>query len=212
MNSGEQFGPLVWFAIVCIVLAASIVLWFLLAAPPLSRQTKVLLLFGIAVFPIGAAMATNLVGFHATTERPFCGGCHLMLPYTDDSANPVSETLAARHARNPMFGGQNCYTCHADYGMFGLAVTKLGGMRHVYYYYLGGFGNLSIEESFGKIHINKPFPNRTCMQCHSTTTPFFTRVPDHQGISEDLISEKTSCASAGCHGPSHPFSKKEHAQ
>ena len=56
MNSGEQFGPLVWVAIVCIVVAASIVLWFLLAAPPLSRQTKVLLLFGIAVFPIGAAM------------------------------------------------------------------------------------------------------------------------------------------------------------
>lgn len=71
MDSGEQFGPLVWVAIVCMVVAASIVLWFLLAAPRLSRQTKVLLLFGIAVFPIGAAMATNLVGFHATTERPF---------------------------------------------------------------------------------------------------------------------------------------------
>ncbi|MFO0725376.1 MAG: NapC/NirT family cytochrome c [Myxococcota bacterium] len=201
--------PLAWIAIVCIALATTIMFWFLAISPPLTRQTKVLLLFGIAVFPIGAAMSTGLVGFHGTTERRFCGGCHLMTPYTDDSSDGLSTSLASRHARNPMFGDRNCYNCHADYGMFATAVTKMGGMRHVYYYYLGGYGKLKVPESFKVIHINKPFPNHTCMQCHSTETPYFKNVPDHKGAIDEVRAEKLSCASSGCHGPAHPFSKVE---
>ena len=33
-----------------------------------------------------------------------------------------------------MFGSENCYVCHANYGMFGTIVTKAGGMRHVWLY------------------------------------------------------------------------------
>lgn len=207
-SHSAPFGLLGWAAIACIVLATIIVLWFLVASPPLERGTKLLLLLGVAVLPIGAAVATNLSGFERTTHRDFCGGCHLMTPYTEDSSNLLSETLASRHARNLMFGEQNCYRCHSTYGMFGTVLTKLNGMKHVYYYYLGGWRRLTIPEAFEKIHIASPFENASCMQCHSTRTPYFHAVPDHRGAIEDIRREVVSCADAGCHGPAHPFSKK----
>jgi len=199
---------LTWIAIACIAVAATLTLWFLIANPPLNRTTKVLLLLGIAVFPIGAALSTNVVGFETTTQRKFCGGCHVMLPYTDDSADLTSTTLAARHARNPMFGTHSCYKCHANYGMYATLLTKMGGMKHVYYYYLGGYRKMPIETFLAEIHISEPMQNNTCMQCHSTTTPYFLTVPDHKGALTEIRDEKVSCASAGCHGPAHPFSKK----
>ena len=59
-----------------------------------------------------------------------------MNPWVDDASDPASTSLAARHGRNALFGDHNCYTCHADYGMFGTITTKLGGLRHVYEYSL----------------------------------------------------------------------------
>ena len=212
MSTLAHLGPGVWMAIVCFVIAATIALWFLLGDPPLTRGTKVLLLFGIAVFPVGGAVATGYVGFEGTTHREFCGGCHVMTPYTDDAADLTSKSLASRHSRNPMFGEQSCYKCHANYGMFSTVATKMGGMSHVYYYYLGGWGGLTIDEFFDKVHIKEPFKNSTCMQCHSTRTPYYEAVADHQSAAEDLRTEKVSCASSGCHGPSHPFSKRDHAE
>ena len=41
--------------------------------------------------------------------------------------------LAAIHSRNASSSEtSSCYVCHKDYGMFGYAMTKLGGMGHVY--------------------------------------------------------------------------------
>lgn len=210
MTSHVLGGPAGWLAIVCFTLAAIVAVWFLVVDPPLSPATKLLLLFGIAVFPIGGALATNYVGFEATTQRSFCGGCHVMLPYTDDAADPTSLSLASRHSRNPMFGDQSCYKCHANYGMFSTVATKMGGMKHVYYYYIAGWRRLDIEAFLDKVHIEKPFANDTCMQCHSTRTSYFLAVPDHTGALDQIRSEQVSCASAGCHGPAHPFSKPEH--
>src|SRR4029079_13743148 len=129
-----EIEPLTLVALTCAVISAVLVVWYLLRRPLLTRATKILLLFGIGLFPLGTAMTGNYVGFEATKERTFCGSCHVMKPYTEDSANPSSITLAARHAKNPMFDSQNCYACHADYGMFGTIKTKMGGMRHVWLY------------------------------------------------------------------------------
>ena len=45
-----------------------------------------------------------------------------------------------------MFGPENCYTCHANYGMFGTVKTKLGGMRHVYEYVFH-YRNMPLDEA-----------------------------------------------------------------
>lgn len=203
----SHFGLLSTATLVCAGAAALILLWYLVYRPPLRRGTRVLLLLGFGVLPIGAAFTGNVATFEHTKTRAFCGSCHVMTPYTNDSADPNSTTLAARHARNPYFGGENCYVCHADYGMYGTVTTKLSGMKHVWYYYTG-WNALSIEQALERIEIARPFRNQSCMQCHSTTGPSWLEQDEHAAMLEDLRSGAISCASEGCHGPAHPFSKE----
>jgi len=188
--------------------SAAILIWFLVTKPRFGRGTKLMLLLGLGAFPIATAATGNVRGYYASKERQFCGSCHVMKPWTEDSEDPGSTTLAARHARNPMFGEHNCYTCHADYGMFGTVTTKLGGMRHVYEYVFGGYRKLTVEEAVHAIHIKQPFPNSNCMQCHSTQATDWAEQADHARMLDEIRGGKVSCASEGCHGPAHPFSKE----
>jgi cytochrome c-type protein NapC len=197
-------SPLAIVSLVCGAVAALILVGYLIRRPPLVRATKIALLLGLGVLPIASAAAGNVQGFEATTKREFCGSCHVMSLHASDSDDPTSQTLAARHGRNPMFGGENCYTCHADYGMFGTLLTKMGGMRHVWLYYTQ-YRTTSLEEAKQTIKLRAPYPNDNCMQCHSTTDEIWLRGSDHRGVLADVRANRVSCASAGCHGLAHPF-------
>lgn len=201
-------GPwLGYLALASAAIAAAILLHFLIKRPPLDIRTKLLLLLGLGVFPAIAAATSTVAGMEATTHRTFCGSCHTMDDHFGDTINPEAQSLAARHSRNPFFGAESCYVCHADYGMFGYALTKMGGMKHVYYYYLGGFRGMSPEESRTKVHIAKPYDNNNCRQCHTTTARVWRSIPDHVAMQDQLAANKVSCASPGCHGYAHPFTK-----
>lgn len=184
------------------------IIGYLRRKPKLSFGTKIYLLFGLGVLPAAAAASSTAAGMQTTTERHFCGSCHVMERHVSDSNDPKSQSLAARHGRNPLFGGQNCYTCHADYSMFGYPITKLNGMRHVYEYYFGGYGQMTLDEAVSKIHIIKPYDNANCRHCHTGTLEDWSKVPDHASLARELASNRVSCASAGCHGYAHPFSKQ----
>jgi cytochrome c-type protein NapC len=210
-NVSVLSSPLTVVTLVCAASSAVILGGYLLRRPALTRVTKWLLFLGLGVFPIGTAASGNVVGFESTKARTFCGSCHVMIPHASDSIDPKSTSLAARHARNKLFGDDNCYACHADYGMFGTVTTKAGGMRHVYLY-LTEYRNTPLEEAKKTIHIRKPFPNSTCMQCHSTENEIWNRVPDHASSIVDVRAGRVSCASSGCHGYAHPRTKPPAAQ
>jgi nitrate/TMAO reductase-like tetraheme cytochrome c subunit len=190
------------------LIAAAILLHHLFAKPKLLATTRLKLLLGLAVFPFIAAVSTTASGMERTTEREFCGSCHVMETHLSDLVDPNSPSLASRHSRNHQMGPHACYTCHADYGMLGYPMTKLTGMSHVYYYYLGGYKNWSLERFHAEVRIAKPFPNANCQQCHSGTLSSFANVKEHLGLQEELQANKVSCASAGCHGVAHRFSKR----
>ena len=153
-------NPLIAAAIGCAAGSAILLLWYLVRRPALTHATKLVLLAAIGVLPLATATTGNVAGFEATKERRFCGSCHVMTPYRNDSEDPKSMALAARHARNALFGDANCYACHADYGMFGTIVTKAGGMRHIYEYVFH-YRNMSLDEARDTIHNRKPFQNPT---------------------------------------------------
>jgi cytochrome c-type protein NapC len=201
------FSPLAIVALVCAAIAATLLVAYLVVRPPLVGTTKVWLLFALGVFPIGAAFAGNVQGFERTKARTFCGSCHVMTPHAGDSSDPGSASLASRHARNALFGDDSCYACHADYGMYGTVVTKLGGMRHVWKYYAGGYRSMPLDEAKASIRLVKPFPNASCMQCHSTQGEIWQKVPDHRASLDEVRAGRVSCASGGCHGFAHPFTK-----
>lgn len=192
-------------------LAAVLLVVVLIKNPPLDLGMKLLLLLGLGVLPAVAAVSSTVTGMQATTQRQFCGSCHVMSSHASDAGDPDSQSLAARHSRNPLFGEQSCYVCHADYGMYGYALTKAGGMRHVYEYYLGGYKDMSLEQANREIHIRKPYDNANCRQCHTTTALVWQSIPDHSAMKTELDANEVSCASAGCHGYAHPFTKPAEA-
>jgi cytochrome c-type protein NapC len=191
----------------CAAFAGAILITYLVRRPPFDVRTKLSLFFGLAVFPALSGLSGTVAGIETTGEREFCGSCHVMQLHYRDSSDPKSQSLAARHARNPYFGDRNCYVCHADYGMFGFPVTKLNGMRHVYEYYIGGYRAMTLEQAIPKIHLYKPYDNNNCRQCHSGTLANWNRLPDHVSLKPELGKNQVSCVSAGCHGYAHPFSK-----
>lgn len=196
-------SPLTVIAALLAIISVVLLVRFLVMRPALDRNTKISLLFGLGVFPIAAAATTNVEGYQATQKRHFCGSCHVMTPIARDSEDAKSAGLAARHARNAFTGENNCYVCHADYGMFGTVLTKMGGMRHVWLYYTE-FRTMPMEEAKEKIHLLKPYPNTNCMQCHSTENPGWLAEPEHRASLEATRSGAVSCASPGCHGFAHP--------
>jgi len=201
-------GPwLGYVALATAAIAAAILLHFLIRKPALDLRAKLMLLLGLGVFPAICAATSTVAGMEQTTHREFCGSCHTMDDHFGNATDPKEQSLAARHTRNPFFGEESCYVCHADYGMFGYALTKLGGMKHVYYYYLGGYREMSKEETRRSVHIAKPYNNLNCRQCHTTTARVWRSLPDHLAMEDQLAQNKVSCASPGCHGYAHPFSK-----
>jgi cytochrome c-type protein NapC len=195
--------PLALAALVAALLAAVCLVYYLVRRPRLNGAVRLLLLAGLGVFPLITAGTGNLAGFDATTTRQFCGGCHVMEPWVADAADPASVSLAARHSRNQLFGQKSCYTCHADYGMYGTVVTKLNGLHHVVAY-LRRYRDVPIAHALGEIRMYRPYPNQSCTHCHSTALPGFAAVADHRILGEPGRAE-VSCASEGCHGPAHPF-------
>lgn len=196
-------------ALAAVAMAAIIVLVYLLRQPPLTWSVRAWLALGLGVFPIIVGVSGNVAGMHATKQRSFCGGgCHVMDRHAEDAANLHSMSLAAIHSRNKNFGAESCYVCHADYGMYGFVLTKLGGMSHVVNY-LSSYYKMPMDVAMREIRVNKPYPNRNCMQCHTTTAPDWLLQSDHAALLEEVRSGRTSCVSSGCHGFAHPFNKLE---
>lgn len=201
-----------WACLVCIAGAMTILVHHLVTSPPLNRFTKLRLAIGLGLLPALAAMTSTAEGMRVSTERRFCSSCHVMDLHVADSNDLNSLSLAASHARNPFFGERNCYACHANYGMYGLALTKLNGMKHVYSYYFDGFRGLTMEQALPRLHLYEPYDNKNCRQCHSTKPPHWRSVPEHISLEKALLANEVSCASAGCHGVAHPFSKPKDEQ
>jgi cytochrome c-type protein NapC len=194
-------------AIACSLLSAVVLIVYLIKRPPFTLTTQLWLFLGLGILPLGTALAGNVSGFEATKRVHFCGSCHVMLAHTGDAADPHSQSLAARHSRNNLFGDESCYACHADYGMFGAVFTKINGMHHVASY-LQEYGKMPLDDALAVLETFKPFANVNCMQCHSTKNELWLDVADHAGALSDVRSGKVSCASQGCHGYAHPFTKE----
>jgi cytochrome c-type protein NapC len=195
-------------ALLSAALAAVILIVYLVKRPRSNLRIKLWLFLGLGVLPTITGVSSTVAGMQASTHRHFCGSCHVMTAHFEDSGNAASQSLAARHSRNPFFGDSSCYVCHADYGMYGYVMTKAAGTRHVYEYFFGGYNKLSLEQANKTIRLAKPYDNTNCRQCHTTTLYDWRRVPDHESLKAELESNKVSCASAGCHGYAHPFNKE----
>jgi nitrate/TMAO reductase-like tetraheme cytochrome c subunit len=188
-------------ALACAVLSLLIGAWYLVRRPHLNRLTKTMLLLGLGVFPLIVSLTGNIASFEYTLTRSFCGSCHVMGPYLRDAEDPKSNSLAALHSRNHKFGENSCYTCHADYQMFGAITTKQNGMKHLFKY-ITEYANTGPDGEGGPtIHLYKPFKSEACMQCHSTSAKRY--LEQHADTVEQIRSGEVNCID--CHDDIHPL-------
>ena len=187
-------------AVACAVATVAIVLWYLIRRPALVLRTKLWLLAGLGVLPIAVALTGNYAGYERTKSLEFCGSCHVMDAYLRDATDPKSNSLAAIHSRNPQFGGESCYRCHANFAMFGAVTTKVGGLKHLWYYLADYSGTGPDGEGGPPIKLYEPFDSATCRQCHSTMAPMFMQT--HGEALELIRAGEASCID--CHSEIHP--------
>jgi cytochrome c nitrite reductase small subunit len=162
---------------------------------------------GLCVLPI----FMMLFGAFTTVERSksieFCHSCHsAMNPYVQDMRDPKSTTLAAVHYNQRWIPEQECYRCHADYGVWGSADAKLRGFAHLYHWLLASPTALGEKQ----IHTYRPYQNQICLSCHAGGMGFVESAQGvHLMIASNLVdrdpktgNDITSCLV--CHGPAHP--------
>ncbi len=194
-----------WLALGASALAAILLIAYLIVRP---ARAWLWLLLAIGVLPIGASFTANVNALEVSHRREFCGSCHIMTPYLHEAADRASVNLAALHSRNAEFGDSSCYSCHADYGMYGGVKTKLDGMRHMWTYCTRYRDAAPANRGGPKIHLVKPFDTSTqCMRCHSATLPQFEQEPSHSVVIASIRAKQTSCIAGGCHDSVHPAAR-----
>ncbi len=183
-----------------LVFLLSIALVTVLFARPALTQTregKILAFCALFLFPLlssGIGFSTHME--HSKTTA-FCLSCHIMEPYGRSLYVDDSQHLAAAHFQNHRVpADEACYTCHTDYALYGGIRTKWHGLNHVWVQYLGK------PPAPEAIRLYTPYNNRECLHCHLGARSF-EESPVHSAMREDLLSNQTSCLTAGCHDTVH---------
>jgi len=156
-----------------------------------------LILFLLPIFALAMGVDNEIERSKSTT---FCLSCHIMEPFGKSLRVDDPTYLAAAHFQNHRVpADQACYTCHTNYAMFGSFKAKLGGLRHIYVFYL------TKAPAPEDIRLHEPFNNRECLHCHLGARSF-EQGAVHNADPDTLPAVKSnrlSCISSGCHETIH---------
>jgi len=173
---------------------------WLIARPAITvtRGGKQLTFVILFLLPILTASMGAGEQMRRSEQTQFCLSCHHMEPYGKSLLVDDATYLPAAHYQNGRIPrDQACYTCHTDYVMYGTAITKIRGLRHVYIQY---FGNTSPP-----LHLYSPYSNRECLHCHAGSRSFEEGIVHSAdpSIMAAIKANETSCMSSGCHQTVH---------
>ncbi len=184
---------------VFIFLLSIVLVMVLLARPALThtREGRILAFFGLFLFPILSSGIGFSVHVEHSKHTAFCLSCHIMEPYGKSLSVDDPHYLAAAHFQNHRIpADEACYTCHTNYALYGDLRAKWSGLNHVWVQYLGK------PPAPEAIRLFTPYNNRECLHCHLGARSF-EESPVHSAIRDGLVSNQTSCLTAGCHDTVH---------
>jgi cytochrome c-type protein NapC len=195
LPAGATHTALVWGLGLALLVAALALIGF----PHLAqhRAGRIALLVAAVLLPLGASFGGLQAGVAESSRTRFCLKCHEMQPLGRSLFVDDRHDLAAVHFQNRFVDRDTaCYSCHADYALFGDVKAKLNGLRHVQVHYLG-----KIPDRFA---LYQPYSNRNCLHCHEDARRFVD-APAHKAIMQPLASGATSCLA--CHRVAHDPAK-----
>jgi cytochrome c-type protein NapC len=145
--------------------------------------------------PLFATAGGLGAGYRESSRTRFCLQCHEMTPYGQSLFADNPNALPAVHYQDRLIDRDaTCYSCHANYALFGDIKTKLGGLEHVWVHYLGTAAD--------PIALYQPYPNSNCLHCHDDARNFL-EASAHRPILPELEAGTTSCLT--CHRVAHDF-------
>ncbi len=160
-----------------------------------NRNGKILAFVALFALPVLCAFVGTSQQLERSKQTSFCLSCHIMEPYGRSLHVDDSKYIPAAHFQNHRIPTeQACYTCHEDYVLYGGIRAKWRGLHHVYVQYLG--------TPMNPIHLYVPYNNRECLHCHLGARSF-EESPTHTALHDDLVSNKMSCLTSGCHDTVH---------
>jgi cytochrome c-type protein NapC len=160
-----------------------------------NRNGKILAFVVLFALPVLCSFVGTSEQLERSKQTTFCLSCHIMEPYGRSLHVDDPKYVPAAHFQNHRIPTeQACYTCHEDYVLYGGIRAKWRGLHHVYVQYLG--------TPMDPIQLYVPYNNRECLHCHSGARSFEAS-PTHTALREDLVSNKLSCLTSGCHDTVH---------
>lgn len=193
------------------VLICQIVLSIVLAAVFLIRPSvthavgwKIVAFIGLCVLPALCIVGGMNTHIQRSEQTRFCISCHVMIPYGQSLYVDDPSHIPAQHFQNHRVPVDlACYSCHADYGIYGPLKDKLQGLKRIYLQYV------STPPVPASIRIAGGFKNAQCLHCHLGARNFEENAV-HASLLDSLKSEQSSCLTSGCHDTAHDIANLSH--
>jgi cytochrome c-type protein NapC len=191
------------------ILISQIILSIVLASIFLVRPSvtigagwKILAFIGLSVLPALCIVGGMNTHMQRSEQRQFCISCHAMVPYGQSLYVDDPKHIPAQHFQNHRVPpDMACYTCHADYTIYGPLKDKMAGLTRIYMQY--------VSKPPNPITIAGGFKNAQCLHCHLGARSFEEN-PIHTAIRDSLVSNQMSCLTSGCHDTAHDVANLSH--
>lgn len=161
----------------------------------------------LGVLPLLILFLGSFATLEGSKRTGFCHSCHTAMDlYVDDMKDKQSPTLAALHYKKRLIQTDECYSCHADYGVWGTAEAKGRGLIHLYYW----LSNAATARGEEQITLYSSYQNSLCLYCHAGSQSFLESGRGvHVKFADALLGRKPETgvplmACGKCHGPAHP--------
>jgi cytochrome c-type protein NapC len=127
-----------------------------------------------------------------------------MVPFGQSLSIDEANHIPAQHFQNHRVpSDMACYSCHADYTIYGPLSDKLRGLKRIYLQYI------TTPPAAVDIRIPGGFKNAQCLHCHAGARSFEEN-PVHSAMMDTLKSNQVSCLGSGCHDMVHDIANLNH--
>lgn len=192
--------------LICQIVLSVVLASVFLIRPSLTHAAgwKILAFIGLCVLPALCIVGGMNTHVQRSEQTQFCISCHVMIPYGQSLYVDDPKHIPAQHFQNHRVPPDKaCYSCHADYTLYGPLNDKLRGLKRIYVQYVSSPPNPAA------IRIPGGFKNAQCLHCHLGARSFEEN-PVHTAIMDSLKSNQLSCLSSGCHDTAHDIANLSH--
>ncbi len=194
-----MIGILICQIAVTIILAA---IFLIRPSVTAGAAWKILAFIGLGVLPALCVVGGMNTHMQRSEQTSFCISCHVMVPYGQSLYVDDPKHIPAQHFQNHRVPAEMaCYSCHADYSIYGPLKDKMQGLKRIYMQYVSTPPN--------PITIPGGFKNGQCLHCHLGARSFEEN-PIHAAIMDSLKSNDMSCLTSGCHDTAHDVANLGH--